>query len=145
MIPIPWLAAVVEDCSSTGAYAMFSNQLSAILGLPEFPIMACVDVVSGINTGTKITDAAPLKAVPRIKVPVLFIHGAADTLVPPVMMGELFAACKVKKEKLIIEEAGHGDAMVTDREKYWDWVLIFYHDAHCRTALIRVRLSVLAT
>ena len=109
----------------TSAYAMFSNRLGVIFGLPEFPIMTCVDVVSGIKIGTKITDAAPLKAVPRIKVPVLFIHGAADTLVPPAMMEELFATCKVKKEKLIIEGAGHGDAMVTDRGKYCDCVLNF--------------------
>ena len=27
------------------------------------------------------------------------------------MMKELFAACKMKKEKLIVDGAGHGDAM----------------------------------
>jgi len=70
----------IEDCGYTSDYVMFSNQLGVIFGLPEFPVMACVDVVSGIKTGTIITDAAPLKAVPRIKVLVLFINGAADTL-----------------------------------------------------------------
>lgn len=62
----------------------------------------------------------------RIEVPVLFIHGEADTLVPPAMMEELFAACRAaRKDKLIVEGAGHGDAMVTDREKYWKGVFDF--------------------
>ena len=82
----------------TSAYAMFSNRLGVIFGLPEFPIMTCVDAVSGLKTGAKVSEAAPLKAAPLIKVPVLFIHGAADTLVPPAMMEELFAACKVKRK-----------------------------------------------
>lgn len=120
------LEAVIEDCSYTSAYAMFGNQLGVIFGLPEFPIMTCVDVVSGIKTGARVSEAAPLKAVPRIEVPVLFIHGEADTLVPPAMMEELFAACRAaKKDKLIVEGAGHGDAMVTDREKYWKGIFDF--------------------
>lgn len=122
---IPGLVAVIEDCGYTSAYEMFSNQLGVIFGLPEFPIMTCVDVVSGIKTGARVSDAAPLKAVPHIKVPVLFIHGSADTLVPPVMMERLFAACRVKKDKLIVERAGHGDAMVTDKEKYWSRIFNF--------------------
>ena len=122
---IPGLAAVIEDCGYTSAYAMFSNQLGVLFGLPEFPIMTCVDAVSGLKTGAKVSEAAPLKAAPLIKVPVLFIHGAADTLVPPAMMEELFAACRGKKNKLIVEGAGHGDAMVTDREKYWRRIFDF--------------------
>lgn len=31
--------------------------------------MNCVDVVSGIKTGVKVSDAAPIKAVGKIKVP----------------------------------------------------------------------------
>jgi hypothetical protein len=122
---IPGLAAVIEDCGYTSAYAMFSNQLGVIFGLPEFPIMTCVDVVSGLKTGAKVSEAAPLKAVPHIKVPMLFIHGAADTLVPLTMMEELFAACRVKKDKLVVAGAGHGDAMVTDSGKYWRRIFEF--------------------
>jgi fermentation-respiration switch protein FrsA (DUF1100 family) len=126
---ISGLVAVIEDCGYTSAYAMFSNQLGVIFGLPEFPIMACIDVVSGIKTGAKVSDAAPLKAAPHIKVPVLFIHGAADTLVPPAMMEKLFAACRTKKKKLVVEGAGHGDAMITDRENYWKCIFDFLQDS----------------
>ncbi|MBO6244827.1 MAG: alpha/beta hydrolase, partial [Anaerovibrio sp.] len=48
---ITGIAAVIEDCGYTSAYEMFSNQLGVIFDLPEYPIMPCVDVVSGLKTG----------------------------------------------------------------------------------------------
>ncbi len=122
------LMAVIEDCGYTSAYEMFANQLGVIFGLPEFPIMACVDIVSGIKTGAKVSEAAPLEAMPSIKVPVLFIHGDADTLIPPAMMEELFTACKAKRAKLVVEGAGHGDAMKKAGKKYWDAIFSFLED-----------------
>ena len=42
----PNVVAVVEDCGYTTAYEMFAAQMKKIFGLPEFPIMNFVDVVS---------------------------------------------------------------------------------------------------
>ena len=122
---MPGLAAVVEDCSYTSAYEMFANQLGVIFGLPEFPIMTCVDIVSGIKTGVKVSDAAPIKAVPDIKVPIMFIHGTADKLVPFPMMEKLYNACPAPKRKFVVEGAGHGDAMTVAGKEYWEAVFSF--------------------
>ena len=125
---MPGLAAVVEDCSYTSAYEMFANQLGVIFGLPEFPIMTCVDIVSGIKTGGKVSDAAPIKAVPDIKVPIMFIHGTADKLVPFPMMEKLYNACPAPKRKFVVEGAGHGDAMTVAGKEYWEAVFSFLDD-----------------
>ena len=125
---ISGLAAVIEDCGYTSAYEMFTSQLGVIFGLPEFPIMTCVDIVSGIKTGVKVSDAAPLKAISSIKVPVLFIHGAADTQVPPSMMERLYNACHTHKKKFVVEGAGHGDAMTVAGKEYWNIVFSFLDD-----------------
>lgn len=125
---ISGLTAVIEDCGYTSAYEMFTNQLGVIFGLPEFPIMTCVDIVSGIKTGVKVSDAAPLKAISSIKVPVMFIHGAADKLVPPSMMESLYNACHTPKKKFVVEGAGHGDAMTAAGKEYWKIVFSFLDD-----------------
>ena len=122
---ITGIAAVIEDCGYTSAYEMFSNQLGVIFDLPEYPIMPCVDVVSGLKTGVKISDAAPIKVIGRIKAPVLFIHGANDKLIPPDMMDRLYDSCRSKKQKFLIEGAGHGDSMSTDSETYWKNIFDF--------------------
>ena len=120
------LKAVIEDCGYTSAYEMFSDQLGILFNLPAFPIMNCVDVVSKFKTDVYLSDAAPIEAVPNIKVPVLFIHGDADKLVSVEMMNRLFDASTTKhKDKLIVADAGHGDSMVTDTNAYFNKIFDF--------------------
>ena len=123
------LVAVVEDCGYTSAYEMFTAQLDKIFGLPEFPIMPIVDVVSKFKVGVSISDAAPIKSVEKISVPILFIHGDADKLVPYEMLDRLFnAATSPVKEKFTVEGAGHADAKTKNPTAYFDRVFKFLDD-----------------
>ena len=120
------LCAVVEDCGYTTAYEMFSEQLQVIFGLPEFPIMKIVDVISKIETGVAVSDAAPIRSVPNTKVPTLFIHGDADKLVPFEMLDKLYNASNAPvKEKFVVEGAGHADAKISNPPKYFQRVFNF--------------------
>jgi len=121
----PNLIAVVEDCGYTSAYEMFAAQVNKIFGLPEYPIMPLADWVCNFHTGVKISDAAPLAVVDKIKVPVLFIHGDADGLVPFEMMSRLYDACAAPKEKFVVEGAGHADAKPSNPAAYFDKVFAF--------------------
>ena len=121
----PNVVAVVEDCGYTSAYEMFTAQLEKIFGLPEYPAMPCADIVCKLKTGVKISDAAPIKIVDRIKIPVLFIHGDADGLVPFEMMGRLFEACAAPKQQFVVAGAGHADAKRTNPNAYFDKVFAF--------------------
>ncbi len=126
---VPALKSVIEDCSYTSAYEMFASQLKVLFGLPEFPIMTCIDLVSGIKIGAKISDAAPLKIMSRINVPVMFIHGDKDTLVPLYMMEQLYDSCSAPKTKLVVNGAGHGDSLKEAGDEYWKAVFSFISTA----------------
>lgn len=120
------LVAVVEDCGYTSAYEMFTVQLEKIFGLPEFPVMPIVDIVSKIKIGAKISDAAPIDYVPKTMVPTLFIHGDADKLVPYAMMQKLFNASNAPvKESWTVEGAGHAEAKIKNPKKYFERVFDF--------------------
>lgn len=120
------LVAVVEDCGYTNAYEMFTVQLEKIFGLPEFPVMPIVDIVSKIKIGAKISDAAPIDYVSKINVPTLFIHGDADKLVPYEMMQKLLDASTASvKESWTVEGAGHADAKTQNPKKYFERVFEF--------------------
>ena len=122
----PNVVAVVEDCGYTTAYEMFAAQMKKIFGLPEFPIMNFVDVVSKIETGIAVSDAAPIISVKNSKIPTLFIHGDADKLVPFEMLDKLYNASSAPvKEKFVVEGAGHADAKKTDPPKYFQRVFNF--------------------
>ena len=119
------LVAVVEDCGYTSAYEMFAAQLKKIFSLPEYPVMPCANLVCKFNTGVKISDAAPINVVDEIKIPVLFIHGDEDGLVPFEMMEKLFDACTSPKEKFVVSGAGHADCKKMNPTAYFDKVFKF--------------------
>ncbi|WP_050992760.1 alpha/beta hydrolase [Selenomonas ruminantium] len=120
------VVAAIEDCGYTSAYDMFTVQLDKLFGLPESPIMNCVDIVSPVKIGSAISDAAPLRSVPHTDVPMLFIHGDADKLVPCEMMDKLYAASSAPvKEKFIVAGAGHADAKNTAPQEYFQRVFAF--------------------
>ena len=125
----PNVVAIVEDCSYTSAYEMFAAQLKKIFGLPEFPVMTCANLVCKFKTGVKISDAAPLAVIDKISVPVLFIHGDADTLVPIEMMDRLFDACTAPKEKYVTAGVDHADSKYKNPVAYFDKVFAFL-EAH---------------
>ena len=123
------LVAVVEDCGYTSAYEMFAAQLKKIFSLPEYPVMPCANLVCKFNTGVKISDAAPINVVDKIKIPVLFIHGDEDGLVPFEMMEKLFDACTSPKEKFVVSGAGHADCKKMNPTAYFDKVFKFLEAA----------------
>lgn len=120
------LCAVVEDCGYTSAYEMFTAQLDVIFGLPEFPIMPFVDMVSHMKTGYPISNAAPISSIKFAKIPMLFIHGTEDKLVPFAMFERLYnVSYNPNKEKFVVEGAGHADSKRHNPQKYFETVFNF--------------------
>lgn len=118
--------AVIEDCGYTSAYEMFGVKLKEMFGLPKFPVLNLVDMVSQIKNGILVSDAAPIKNMKKCKLPVLFIHGDEDGLTPLAMVDELYNACTVNiKEKYIAKGATHASSMSVNPELYFAKVLSF--------------------
>ncbi|WP_254438527.1 alpha/beta hydrolase [Paenibacillus sp. DCT19] len=75
-------------------------------------------LISKWKAGYSFSEASALKQLAQVKVPVLFIHGEADTFVPTEMVYRLHAACPTEKQLLTIPGAGHGTAFQVDRSSY---------------------------
>lgn len=58
------------------------------------------------------------REVRKAKVPILLIHGDADTFVPYQMCEEIYKNCASEKKKLIIKGAAHAESYYKDREAY---------------------------
>jgi abhydrolase domain-containing protein 17 len=63
-----------------------------------------------------------LEKMPRVKCPVLVIHGTADPTIPFSHGRKLFAAAPEPKRCLWVKGAGHNDVMETAGEAYWKTV-----------------------
>src|SRR5699024_4928383 len=116
---------IVEDCGFTSARSVLSYQLKERFKLPAFPALQAANTVAKLRAGYRIFDASAVNQLAKATVPILFIHGEADSFVPYRMMEELYAAANTEKEKLTIPGAGHIQAVDVDPELYWQTIWNF--------------------
>ncbi len=123
------VVVAVEDCGYSSAMEQFSSQMKSRFNLPSFPLLNVASVIAQIKSGVNIRKCNCTEQSAKIKIPTLFIHGSADTFVPFEMLDKLYNAATCPKEKLVIENAGHGAASSTDPALYWSTVERFIKDA----------------
>lgn len=116
---------IVEDCGYTSVWDIFSDELSYLFHLPDFPILYAADGIAWLRAGYEFKSASALEQVAKSQVPILFIHGSEDNFVHTDMVYELFDACQAPKDLLVIQGAGHGDAYKMDPELYFHTVFSF--------------------
>lgn len=119
---------IVEDCGFASVWDIFSDELKYIFGLPEFPILYSASAVAKLRVGYTFKEASAVEQVSKAKVPMLFIHGTADSFVMPYMIEKVYAACPTTKDMLLIEGAGHCEAYCVDPELYFDTIFGFINE-----------------
>lgn len=117
--------AAVEDCGYTSVWNIFKDELRAIYHLPAFPVLYSFDIFSRLLAGYSPRKASSLEMLKRSALPMLFIHGDDDHFVSTYMLDENYGACKGKKEKLLIHDAGHAEAYLREPELYFSTVRKF--------------------
>ena len=115
--------AAVEDCGYTSVWDIFADELKALFHLPPFPVMNMYSVMSRIITGYTPKEASSLDMLSESEIPMLFIHGDDDHFVGTYMLDICFDAKRNgDKEKLLVPDAGHGEAYLREPELYFDTV-----------------------
>lgn len=109
---------IVSDCAFTSAWDVFSSVLKNMYHMPPFPVMNLADQMAKKEAGYGLNECNAKEEVRKAAVPILFIHGDADTFVPWKMCDELYENCASKKQKLIIKGASHAEAYYKDMETY---------------------------
>ena len=114
------IVACIEDCGYTSAYDLLALQVEDSFGVPAFPTMNLLDWRCEERAGFSLKDAAPIDAVRHARVPILFIHGEKDTLVPNYMMDLLYNAANApSKKSLLVPNANHAAASQTGKDIYF--------------------------
>ncbi len=108
----------VEDCGYTSVWDEFSQEINTEFGLPPFPLLHVASVLSKLKFGWSFTQASALKAVSRCKLPMLFIHGDADTFVPTWMVYQLYEAKPEPKELWVVPGVIHAQSYLKEPKAY---------------------------
>ena len=86
-----------------------------MLHLPEKPVFWLINLWCRLLVGTSLTAYSAPEAMAHCEIPVLFVHGKKDSLVPWEMTQENYDACRSKKKLVLVDEADHGESFLVDQ------------------------------
>lgn len=117
------LKCIVEDCGYSSVWDEFSLQIGHIFHLPAFPLINLTSLFCKLRAGYSFKEATAKGQLAKTNIPMLFIHGDADTFVPFDCLQINYDACaSPNKQKLVVKGAMHGMAAAWDPELYWSTV-----------------------
>lgn len=114
----PFVRCFVEDCGYTSVWDEFEHELRGRFGLPAFPLLHVADWLCGVEHGWTFREASAVEQVKKCRLPMLFIHGAADDFVPTWMVYELFEVKPQPKEIWVVPGAAHAVSYRDNRDQY---------------------------
>lgn len=114
----PQVKGIVSDCAFTSPKEVFTHVLHSMYHLPAFPVIPAADLINRKAAGYGMDECNARREVTKAKVPILFIHGSADTFVPCSMCREMYESCSAPKKLLIVEGAAHAESYYKSKEAY---------------------------
>lgn len=78
------------------------------------------------NLGDSLKDADTIAELKNIELPIMFINGEDDIVVPPLLSKKLYENCDADGvEEVIIENGIHGRNIQADEPTYWSYIDMF--------------------
>ena len=112
------IKGIVSDCGFTSPKYVFTHVLHSMYHLPAFPVIQIADYVNRKKAGYGMDECNAAREVQKATVPILLIHGDADTFVPCNMCDEIYDNCNSPKKKVIIKGATHAESYYKDTATY---------------------------
>jgi uncharacterized protein len=119
---------IIADCPYSDGKKLIKHVFNKLSHLPMYPFVLFMNFRLKRKAKFSIEDISPMKAISDKSIPVMFIHGSMDELVPSYMSEEMYKAKKGLKRLLIVEGAKHGNAYETNKELYEKEVEIFLEE-----------------
>lgn len=122
----PRLAFAVEDCGFSDFYELLGYVLPHRFRMPVFPTLPLVNLFCRLRAGVSLRQIRPIDALNACAhVPMLFVHGDADELIPYRMMQACFTAKAGEKEAWLVPGARHADSYRADPQGYFEHLKAF--------------------
>jgi len=115
---LPGLRAVVADSSFADLPSMVRWQYRWLPGFPGDAMAILTDLFGRPMCGARARDVSPLRSLEEVTIPISFIHGLEDPVIPAVNSERLHEAYGGPKKLRLVTGAGHGGAAEMSTGRY---------------------------
>ena len=117
-------AATVKGVISDSAYCdlkeVFSENIKDVYGVSSFPTVQLASLYIRLTRDWSVSHTDIQEVVKNSEIPILYIHGTEDSVVPVGQSNELYEVTRAEgTAHFTIHGAEHAQALNTDSEKYW--------------------------
>ena len=116
---------IVADCGYSNAWDVLSFQLQKMPNAQG--ILKKVETLCKKKIGFDLHSISALSQVKKAKVPIFFVQGAKDSMVPSYMVHELYKACPTRKRLLYVTNAAHAESICMAKQEYEQCLIEFFH------------------
>lgn len=117
---------IISDSGYTSLYKTLGGLLKSIYHIIfPMPTLFIANKICKKIAGYKLDECNVIDDVKKSKLPILFIHGEKDNIVPCSMCYDLYNSCNSPKDILIVKEAGHEESYYKDSKSYEEKVKDF--------------------
>ena len=117
----------ISDCGFSSMKESFSCQIQSLYHIPPaFPVRVC-QWYAKHKAGFDFMEARPIDQVRHAQVPILFVQGTEDCMVPKFMAEKLYEACSSEKLLLEVEHANHAESIAVDPDRYHAAIHQLFH------------------
>lgn len=111
---------IIADSCYTSIDELFKEYVKNETSLSSFVVSNLTSAFAKSKVGESFKNADTIKKVSDIELPIMFINGENDKVVPPLVSKKLYENCESKGvEEVIIENGIHGRNLKADKETYW--------------------------
>lgn len=107
---------IIADCGYSSPYEII-GKVAGDMGYPSKLVMPILRRAIKLIAGFDPKECSTVDAMKNNSIPVLFVHGKADTFVPYQMTVAAYEACKAEKTLILVENADHGVSFFVEHER----------------------------
>lgn len=127
----PQVRCAVGDCGFTSPWDIILRTVRDKHHMPPYPLIYFMNFWSRLLAGFDFRECSVCDALARTRLPVLLIHGEADTYVPAEMSRRAAQVAPERVTLVLIPQAPHAQAVFYQPEEYLTHMLTFL-DAHMK-------------
>lgn len=108
---------IIADSGPTSPKEIIQHFIKHYTHLSPKPIYPLIRFWAKLVAKVDLSELSAVDILKKNTVPVLFIHGKADTVVPVWMTEKNYEACQSYKEIVLVDKAEHGTSFLVNRPK----------------------------